>query len=606
MFVATLFGRRKSDRRISLRGQCRERRATRRLRLEALEDRNLMTSYSAVDLGALPGYEWSIANDINDAGQVVGYAVDLETNATRAFLWDGDTGMIDLGTLGGAWSQAIGINDSGQIVGIADTGALSPNGYPISRPFLWHDGVMTELGLSGAPVAINASGQIAANGGVGALVYDIATGTTTNLGILEGYSVSYAADINDAGQVAGTAYYYDESSSFNTGFLWTPATPNGSSGAMVGVWGFWGESTTATALNAAGEVAGYASGVYYPYGGWGPGGGDDAGGGGAWFPDPVYYNYAFLAAPDVEALYVPAESDTFAYDLNDVGQVVGSAVAVGYSNAVVWQDGAISFLGGVPGVWLDYANAINNAGQIVAHGFDEQGQEYAFLLTPEPSLSIGDVYVVEGNSGTANAVFTVTLSPASSETVFVNYATGNGNAAAGSDFLAAAGTLTFSPGDVSKTIVVAVNGDRLGESTESFFVNLSSATNAVIADGQGVGTIVDDEPRISIGDVTTAEGRKNQTMLFTFTVTLSAAYDQPVTMSFRTVNGTATTSNRDYVAKSGTLTFAPGETTKTITIEVKGDNRKEANETFYLDLFDLSTNASFTKDRGIGTILNDD
>ena len=81
---------------------------------------------------------------------------------------------------------------------------------------------------------------------------------------------------------------------------------------------------------------------------------------------------------------------------------------------------------------------------------------------------------------------------------------------------------------------------------------------------------------------------------------------QAVTMSFRTVNGTATTSDNDYIAKTGTLTFAPGETTKTITIEVKGDSKKEANETFYLDLFDLSSNALFTKNRGVGTILNDD
>jgi hypothetical protein len=57
---------------------------------------------------------------------------------------------------------------------------------------------------------------------------------------------------------------------------------------------------------------------------------------------------------------------------------------------------------------------------------------------------------------------------------------------------------------------------------------------------------------------------------------------------------------------TGTLSFAPGETTKTITIEVKGDSKKEANETFYLDLFGLSTNALFTKSRGLGTILNDD
>jgi len=95
-------------------------------------------------------------------------------------------------------------------------------------------------------------------------------------------------------------------------------------------------------------------------------------------------------------------------------------------------------------------------------------------------------------------------------------------------------------------------------------------------------------------------------MHFTFTVTLSAAYDQAVTMSFRTVDGTATTGDNDYVARTGTLTFAPGETTKTITIEVKGDSKKEANETFYLDLFGNSSNSLVPKSRGIGTILNDD
>ena len=64
--------------------------------------------------------------------------------------------------------------------------------------------------------------------------------------------------------------------------------------------------------------------------------------------------------------------------------------------------------------------------------------------------------------------------------------------------------------------------------------------------------------------------------------------------------------DNDYVAKTGTLTFAPGETTKTITIEVKGDSKKEADETFYLDLSGLSSNGLFTKNRSLGTILNDD
>ena len=76
--------------------------------------------------------------------------------------------------------------------------------------------------------------------------------------------------------------------------------------------------------------------------------------------------------------------------------------------------------------------------------------------------------------------------------------------------------------------------------------------------------------------------------------------------SFGIVDGTATTSDSDYVAQTGTLTFLPGETSKTITIEIIGDSKKEANEYFYLDLFGNSGNSLFTKNRGIGTILNDD
>jgi len=225
---------------------------------------------------------------------------------------------------------------------------------------------------------------------------------------------------------------------------------------------------------------------------------------------------------------------------------------------------------------------------------------------PRPrSLRIDNATVMEGNTGTTAANFTVTLSEASTEMVTVAYATGGGTAIAGSDFQAASGTLTFAPGETSQTISVLVNGDRLGEPNEMFVVNLSNPTNATISDGYGDGTIEDDEPRISIGDVAKSEGMKGQTTLFTFTVTLSAAYDQPVAVSFRTANGSAK-AGEDYTAKTGTLTFAPGETTKTITIEVKGDSKKEANETFYLDLFGLSSNAQFTKSRGIGTVLNDD
>jgi hypothetical protein len=224
---------------------------------------------------------------------------------------------------------------------------------------------------------------------------------------------------------------------------------------------------------------------------------------------------------------------------------------------------------------------------------------------PVPSITIDDVTVTEGNTGTRAATFTVTLSVPCNQSVTMAYATADGSATAG-DYQAASGTLTFAPGETSKTITVLVIGDRVAEPNETIFVSLSNPTNATIADTQGVVTIIDDEPRISISDVSKKEGKKGQTTQFTFTVTLSAAYDQPVTMSFQTVNGTATTGDGDYVAKTGTLTFKPGETSKTITIVVNGDSKKEADETFYLDLFGLSSNALFTKNRGIGTILNDD
>jgi chitinase len=248
---------------------------------------------------------------------------------------------------------------------------------------------------------------------------------------------------------------------------------------------------------------------------------------------------------------------------------------------------------------------------VVNAGADYGGYVGAYLLTPvsadAPSISVTDAPpVTEGNTGTASATFSITLSAASTQPVTVAYTTGNGTATAGSDYQAVSGTLTFAPGETTKTITVPVIGDRLAEPNETFFVNLSGPTNATIADGQGVGTITDDEPRISISDVTRAEGRKGQTTLFTFTVTLSAAYDQPVTVSFRTANGTATTGNRDYVARTGTLTFLPGETTKTITISVKGDSKREATEYFYLDLSGNSTNSLFARSRGTGTILNDD
>jgi glucose/arabinose dehydrogenase len=111
----------------------------------------------------------------------------------------------------------------------------------------------------------------------------------------------------------------------------------------------------------------------------------------------------------------------------------------------------------------------------------------------EPTLTINDVSLVEGNTGTRNATFTVSLSNASFQTITVNYATANNTAIANTDYLAASGTITFTPGQTSQPLNVIVNGDTALEPNETFNVNLSGATNATIADNQGVGTIVNDD-----------------------------------------------------------------------------------------------------------------
>ncbi len=238
------------------------------------------------------------------------------------------------------------------------------------------------------------------------------------------------------------------------------------------------------------------------------------------------------------------------------------------------------------------------------------GSPAAAVLTildddPTPTLSINDVTITEDNGGTVNAVFTVGLSPASGQTVAVNFATANGTATAGSDYVAASGTLTFNPGDTGKPVAVQINGDTTDEADETFFVNLSGATNATIADSQGVCTITDDDPApsMSINDVTLAEG-DGGTVNAVFTVSLSSASGKTVTVDFATADAMATAS-ADYQSASGKLTFNLGETSKPVTVTVNGDTLDEPDETFTVNLSN-QTNVTIADVQGIGTIVNDD
>lgn len=234
---------------------------------------------------------------------------------------------------------------------------------------------------------------------------------------------------------------------------------------------------------------------------------------------------------------------------------------------------------------------------------------------PQTTVFVRDAFVTEGNAGTTNAVFTVILSNAIAADVTVHYQTedidvGPDYALAGSDYIAASGDLLIPAGQTSATFTVAILGDLQDEAYyERFGVRLSVPTNTAVWDGIGTGYIVDDDipDGINAADL---KRTSNKTAFLAFTDTPSAAHDQPVTMSYRTVDGTATTFDNDYVAKTGTLTFATGETMKTITIEVNGDNKQEDDEYFNLELFDNSV-YSLVVYSGVhfgvmGTILNDD
>ena len=225
-----------------------------------------------------------------------------------------------------------------------------------------------------------------------------------------------------------------------------------------------------------------------------------------------------------------------------------------------------------------------------------------------PALSIDDVAVAEGDAGTTTVGFTVSLSAVSDQTVTVGYATVDLTATtADGDYLAASGTLTFAPGVTTQPVNVTVNGDVTNEADEFFVVDLSGPVNATISDGQGIGTIINDDagvPTLSIDDVAIAEGNAGTTTLG-FTVTLSAVSGQTVTVGYATADGTATTADGDYLAASGTLTFAAGVTTQPVSVTVNGDVTNEANETLVVNLSG-PVNATISDGQGIGTITNDD
>ncbi len=211
---------------------------------------------------------------------------------------------------------------------------------------------------------------------------------------------------------------------------------------------------------------------------------------------------------------------------------------------------------------------------------DGRGEATIRDCEPEdPTISIRDTRVRECEGP---ASFQVCLSHASTNTVTVQYTTADGSAIAGDDYTAATGTLTFNPGTTCLTVPVTVNDDGVTEGAENFFVNLSSPTNATIADGEGEGTIFDcdpEPPTVSIRGTVVSECDGNATLQ----VCLSAVSDSDVTVDFATSNGSAT-AGTDYTATSGTATISAGDLCTTVTIPILNDGVVEPNESFSVTL----------------------
>jgi chitinase len=222
-----------------------------------------------------------------------------------------------------------------------------------------------------------------------------------------------------------------------------------------------------------------------------------------------------------------------------------------------------------------------------------------------PDLSIADLAVPEGNAGSSTASIPVTLSAASGKPITVDYATVDGTAAAGSDYVAAAGALSFAPGETATTIDLTVTGDTTFESDEDLFVVLSGETNVQVADPSATVTIANDDPLpgLSVDDVSVAEGDAGDVTL-SFTVSLSGPSAFPVSVDVATADGTAAAPG-DYASAAATLTFAPGQLSLPVDVTVHGDAVFERDETLTIGLSNPA-GATVADGTGIGTIAGDD
>jgi hypothetical protein len=255
------------------------------------------------------------------------------------------------------------------------------------------------------------------------------------------------------------------------------------------------------------------------------------------------------------------------------------------------------------------------ANQVVtATATDPSGNTSEFSQCSPSSPAIGSVgfvsTAVSVSESTGMATFGLSRTGGSAGSITIGYAVTGQTATVGADFVATQGTITFADGETSKSISVPIVEDNVDEpnpETAAVTLSTSGALDTLGAQNIAILTIIDNDPTplISIGDIAAVEGF-SWTSNFNFPVTLSNPSSDPVTISFVTVNGSATAGN-DYIATAGSVTIPAGQTSGTITIEVIGDAGAEGDETFFVTLTEVTTNnAIFLDSQAKATIVNDD
>jgi hypothetical protein len=320
-----------------------------------------------------------------------------------------------------------------------------------------------------------------------------------------------------------------------------------------------------------------------------------------------------------------------AYNLIQDTGASACSLSSGTNNNIIGQDPNLSALQDNGGPTQTHAllagspaiDAADNAVCAAApvNGLDQRGVArpfgsqcdigaYEYVVAP-PALSIDDVSMLEGDSGTQNMVFTITASHAYPQNIYVGVDARAGTATtADGDYVQMVGYNANIPaGFTSTTFSVTINGDTKVEGDETFTVDLTNPINATLADAQGVGTILNDDvapPTLSIDDVSMLEGDSG-TQNMVFTISASHASSQDIAVDVHTQDGTATTVDGDYALLAQHLEYIhAGSTSTTVSVTINGDTKVEGDETFTVNLDIVIGDATLADGVGVGTILNDD